>query len=150
MNMKNRIRKISGIIRKFESDRDGLTRDMHLILDTISKKKVSLTRITNYKKEYEFSEGGKVINQVPALFRNNQLFIARLNKVIDVEEMAIKSEELRKSKYEMMIITLERKIKMLNILIDKYHHHLDLYNENQSMLADDENVINKAVRELYE
>jgi flagellar export protein FliJ len=104
----------------------------------INKKKNSILKITQYRKDYDSVNGLRLSHQIPALTINLNHFLVKMQSSIHAEEKAIAQAEMDRACVEKRLVKVEQKIKAMDVLLKKKQHHQAKLAENRESDAMDE------------
>lgn len=137
----------SAAIKQYQKIIQALTQQKQVELDAIarinhyiSKKKHFITKINEYRREYDSVNGLRLSHQQPALMINMNHFLVKMQQSIANEERAITQAEADRDAVALRLKRVEQRIKAMEILLKKKQHHQSVLVENKESEAMDELV----------
>ena len=133
-NLKN----IQVLQKGLEHERDKLRFEFSKVTQMIAKRRATITKITQYQKEYANPSHLMTSRETPALAINLNLFSAKIFAMIAAEQMEVVKLENIKSSMLQSLHKLEQKIQLMSVFETRAHSKQhERIQKQESRLQDD-------------
>ncbi len=143
----SKVEQLKKISLLFEEEMKGEIENLTRLKKMIDTRVEAVNRVILYKNEYQNKGASTSMSSVPALMRNFQEFVKKIDDVIQSETAKIDMQQEEKIVMIDNIQKIEHKIKALEVLIEKLTKNILIQDEERLLAEADELSMQAKIRE---
>ena len=150
MNLAHSIKQYKTILAVLEREKQKEMKKLAYFDQLIQKKISFITKMMNYRSEYDVKNGVKLSHTVPSLMINLGKFTQKMEDSILVVKNALDKIKIDREVIEKNIVRISQKAKAVELIIKDRETTLMIQNENRDAAHQDDQSVSRMIRSKHE
>lgn len=150
MNLSHSIKQYKTILVALEREKHNEMKKLAYFDQLIQKKLSFITKMMNYRHEYDVDKGVKLSHTIPSLMINLGKFTKKMEDSILVEKQALDKIKKNREVIEKNMVRILQKAKAIELIIKDRETTLLIQNENRDAAHQDDQSVIRAIRSNHE